>query len=333
MEMKYLNGTYTGECENSIPNGYGVYTAEDGSVYKGSWVNGELINGVLHAGEKVYIGEFKKMLPHGKGTEYVSRFRKFTGRFNKGRKTKPQKGWGCYNAIQSGIKDPMRLSRKESEKLTKDLEHYSDSYGVYTRLFPLETISEAVGFGVLCLNDGYKQAYGYSGNGIASKLIGKDITGNIIICRDDGNGTPIPFSSPEETEQVYDAVWKELFEPYYCKLYHYVNAVKIAVMAQCRSIFLIGTKLYAVDHTGCENNVSDYYEGWESSRPCVSVRVHLLPDGMADPAEAKIYVDEHNAWSEWLEKDRECNEADTARRAGNELFEQCIHQLTTEQIQ
>ncbi len=328
MEMKYLNGTYSGECENNIPNGYGIYIAEDGSVYKGTWVNGELINGVLHAGEKIYIGEFKKMLPHGNGTEYVSRFRSFTGRFNKGKKTKPKKGWGCHNVIRCGIKEAMWFSRIKPEDLNEESDCYSGRYSDYYFSFPLEKLSETMGFGILCLNDRYKQAYGYSGNGIASELSDMDITGNIIICRDNGDGNPVPFVSPEEAEAVYDAIWEELFDPDYNYLYHYANAVKIASISAYSSLYLIGKKLYAVEHTSQKNDVFDTYEGWQSGRPNSAVRVHLLPDGMVDPAEAKVYVDEHNAWSDWAEKDKECNEADTARRAGDELFEKCLYTLT-----
>ncbi len=327
MKTEFLNGVYDGEGQNGVPDGFGVYTASDGSVYKGSFENGELVSGVLHSADRVYIGEFKKMLPHGRGTEYVSRFRKFSGRFNKGKKTRFGMAPKPYNVIIVNMKEPMHLLHIEAQALTRDLGKYSRDYKEYNRCFSLDTVSCEVGFGVLCLNDGYKQAYGYSGNGIASRLMGRDVTGNIIICRDDGFGAPVPFASPEEAERVYDAIWKMLFCTNGGSLYHYAHAVKIAPIAKCSSIFLINDKLYAVEHIGCENATSDRYEGWQSSRPYVSVRVHSLPPATVVASEAATYVAEHALWSDWVTKSKECNEPDTAMRAGNELFEKCIYEL------
>ncbi len=328
MRIKFLNGTYDGACDSGVPNGFGIYTAEDGSVYKGEWTDGKLSRGVLHSGERIYIGELRDLLPHGKGCEYVSRYRKFTGRFINGRKSRFGRERKPYNVITSDIKKPMSLIYKEAAELSRGFSYETAHYGDPDRAYELPELSRILGFDVLCLNDGYKPPYGYSENGIATHFCDSTVNGMMILCRDGGDGEPVPFYSAEEAELVYDTIWRELFDPHDNDLYHYANAVEIAAMGSCSSIFLIDDRLYAVEHTVSENTVSDPYEGWQSSRPKVSVRVHPLPPATVEPEEARRYTEEHGEWSEPMELDRECNEADTARRAAGALFEKCIYGIT-----
>ena len=40
----YLIGTYVGNWKNNEPNGWGIWIARDGTVEKGIYRNGELVN-------------------------------------------------------------------------------------------------------------------------------------------------------------------------------------------------------------------------------------------------------------------------------------------------
>ena len=67
-EHEYDDGYYIGSFKNGKPHGQGQYQGNEGSVYVGEFLNGELNgSGTLEFNGDKYIGEFKDGKRHGKG--------------------------------------------------------------------------------------------------------------------------------------------------------------------------------------------------------------------------------------------------------------------------
>ncbi|CAD8052562.1 unnamed protein product [Paramecium sonneborni] len=87
MEIKQQNYSYKGQCENSIPHGYGVLDKPE-YIYKGYFSNGKRegkgTNQLKHANE-IYEGEFVNDKFNGYGTLYYANGKKYQGNFKNNR--------------------------------------------------------------------------------------------------------------------------------------------------------------------------------------------------------------------------------------------------------
>ncbi len=326
MKFNYLKGVYEGEAVDGKPQGKGVLVV-GGKTYRGVWTDGDLTEGVLHDGDKLYVGALKNLLPHGVGTEYVSRFRIYQGAWSEGKKV----GDRLPNLITSDIHESIDLGYDNPEKFkTFPVDSINSIYGYRYKTPLLKEISKAMGMKVMCVNDNYQYPYGYSENDIANAVVPKEerpIYGAALYGRE-VDGEFLPFENTEDAERLYDLLWDTVFKRDSRELYHYVNGVKIKDLNDAESLYLLNKTLYLVSIEVEEDSDWDEYEGWQSSFVYAQAKVHPLPDGMIDEGEIRAYVAEKKAWSKVAKQKQECNEADTAQRAKKLLFEQCLYELT-----
>jgi hypothetical protein len=83
MRIGSKNGLYTGEIENGIPNGEGMFTLPSGNKYLGGWKDGRMSGqgiGTYSDGRK-YVGEWRDGKLNGQGTLTWSDGSKYVGDF------------------------------------------------------------------------------------------------------------------------------------------------------------------------------------------------------------------------------------------------------------
>ena len=85
--IPYMNGTYKGEVEDGVPNGYGVWTGKDQSRYSGFWVNGHRQgNGTYVWKNHTYRGGFKNGKFFGYGELTIGDSLAYSGQWKDGRR-------------------------------------------------------------------------------------------------------------------------------------------------------------------------------------------------------------------------------------------------------
>jgi hypothetical protein len=84
-EIKSQNGTYTGECHNGEPYGWGTLKTTCGSVYTGSWKGAHLFTGAVAYSDGVtYKGSVSHGKRHGKGIVTKTNGDQYEGDFQNG---------------------------------------------------------------------------------------------------------------------------------------------------------------------------------------------------------------------------------------------------------
>ncbi len=309
------HGKMSDMWENGLLHGDDCYIDDGGKTWRGKYEHGQLVQGYTVDGDYRYDGEFKNMLPHGRGRECG-----WGGWFEDGQRIVGEGGENENALLISAMGSANPISFYRFDTHCFELMLSADKVEFIKNEKTAE-LGKKLGCG-LCIAVSLDS--GEAKNSLAGSLFGVDAGGACIAVGHDGKSfkglskdilAKLKELIKESAEQAnktaantfrrtlldrsFKSHWvitAETHDDYPTEGYEVNNYTQYYLIE-------IGSESYFMNLSRTEDEMYDAFDkaANEELEASASARLHKLPEGMRELEEIRAYTDKKNDWSKSVE--------------------------------